>query len=700
MLKSLKLTNFRQHRNVNLQFTEGVTVIKGLNESGKSTIFEAISFALFGVRACRNNDITTWGEPQGSHRVDLTFTSGSKTYVLYRSTRGAELTAEDIRVSGQTEVTRYCEQLFGIPTGTAPLLMFASQNTLRGVLDATNSKAAQFVEDLAGFSQIEQWIETLQGDFPVGKSNQLEEALTYAKKSISDWTAELQQYPNPKEQVAQRRESLETSVKSVESQIAEAEKLKAEVELQQQNLADAPQQLQTARETLQSLKSSLAVFEHKAGQTLEEVSDEELQKALENYDTIQSDLKTWQQYAVLDGVEYPDYYQGSKTELEFAVIDYTDLKEGYLREQMALEAELKSLKQSIHTDLFCRTCNRAWDNAKQMEESNREIRQKIEDLEPRLSDVESKYKLAQSQLTRLIKISQYKVPDYSEAAGWEVDETVWPPKFTWPYLVPRKVSTKELEQAAVLIDNLKLRASQYQELKTQVLEAEAQVSRLKPQVSSLMSQVSSLETQVQEYQTLKQTLKTYDNRIQALQEELEQYQKALLQLPEYEKTLQAPIDRLKSYINDSQTQADKLEADLKELGVNNTLLKALRSIKPQVSKIIWDNLCSNISHYFSLMRGTSSVVGREDNGFSVDGNDVSSLSGSTLDVLGLALRVSLTKTFLPETSFLLLDEPFAACDSERQTQALGFVTSVGFNQVIIITHEETTEAVSDYLITL
>ena len=100
------------------------------------------------------------------------------------------------------------------------------------------------------------------------------------------------------------------------------------------------------------------------------------------------------------------------------------------------------------------------------------------------------------------------------------------------------------------------------------------------------------------------------------------------------------------------------------------------------------------------MRGCQSAVTKGDSGFLVDGRDTTSLSGSTLDILGIAIRVALTKTFMPSCRFLLLDEPFAACDLERQTQALGVVTSSGFEQVIIITHEDVSESAADHLFEL
>ena len=166
----------------------------------------------------------------------------------------------------------------------------------------------------------------------------------------------------------------------------------------------------------------------------------------------------------------------------------------------------------------------------------------------------------------------------------------------------------------------------------------------------------------------------------------------------FEDELRRPFERLRERIANLQVQAAEQRARLDETRKANALLKALRSLKPKVANQVWETVCQTASHYFSVMRGMSSVIGRDGTDFTADGRVVSSLSGSTQDVLGLALRVALTKTFLPTCP--LLDEPFAAADDERTQKALGFLTSAGFLQTIIITHEDSSEAVADHLITL
>ena len=47
-LKSLKLTNFKGARNVQIDFSENVTNIYGRNRAGKTTLFDAFTWVLFG----------------------------------------------------------------------------------------------------------------------------------------------------------------------------------------------------------------------------------------------------------------------------------------------------------------------------------------------------------------------------------------------------------------------------------------------------------------------------------------------------------------------------------------------------------------------------------------------------------------------------------------------------------------------------
>ena len=57
IIKSIKLQNFRSHSNTELNFDTGISVLIGENGAGKTSILEAISFALFKQHVAKIDDL-------------------------------------------------------------------------------------------------------------------------------------------------------------------------------------------------------------------------------------------------------------------------------------------------------------------------------------------------------------------------------------------------------------------------------------------------------------------------------------------------------------------------------------------------------------------------------------------------------------------------------------------------------------------
>jgi len=133
---------------------------------------------------------------------------------------------------------------------------------------------------------------------------------------------------------------------------------------------------------------------------------------------------------------------------------------------------------------------------------------------------------------------------------------------------------------------------------------------------------------------------------------------------------------------------------------HNELIRKLRSARPEIASKMWGTVLGAISRYFSQIRGEQSVVTRDADGFKVNGRSVAGLSGSTNDALGLAIRMALSKLFLPGVPFLMIDEGFSGADSNRELAGVGTLAGAGFSQVLLITHSDRPESVADNLITL
>jgi ATPase involved in DNA repair len=83
----LELRNFKPYGDASLELPDGVTVIHGLNGSGKSSLLQACFFALYGARALDGtlDDVITNGEEESD--IDLWFTHAGTQYHISRQLR-------------------------------------------------------------------------------------------------------------------------------------------------------------------------------------------------------------------------------------------------------------------------------------------------------------------------------------------------------------------------------------------------------------------------------------------------------------------------------------------------------------------------------------------------------------------------------------------------------------------------------------
>ena len=127
-LVSLQAQNFKKLKiSKPLPLSEGIILITGLNESGKSTILDAVLYALFGrvIRPSKmpsNEDIISYGN--GEAQVRLEFDIGETRYRVVREvhkTRPNRATLVEVRPNGMTkslassvkDVTAEVERLLG-----------------------------------------------------------------------------------------------------------------------------------------------------------------------------------------------------------------------------------------------------------------------------------------------------------------------------------------------------------------------------------------------------------------------------------------------------------------------------------------------------------------------------------------------------------------------------------------------------------
>lgn len=109
MIKDIQLKDFIAHRDTKLEFGKGITIFVGHNGSGKSSIIDAVTFALFGehLRGRSNKNLVRRGA--NSAMVQMHFTLNSREFSIVRglSSAGQQSFSQFVLVSdGDKTVNR------------------------------------------------------------------------------------------------------------------------------------------------------------------------------------------------------------------------------------------------------------------------------------------------------------------------------------------------------------------------------------------------------------------------------------------------------------------------------------------------------------------------------------------------------------------------------------------------------------------
>jgi exonuclease SbcC len=222
-LVSIELENFRQHRSTRIEFSPGVTGIIGKNGSGKTTVLEAISWALYGGPAVRGTNETLrwrWADGNAPAEVTLKFDLGPHTYTVTRrlesSRSSASLAIDGIPAkTGFKEVTESVTKLLGMDYQAFFTSFFTGQKELEFMRGMDGRSRAAAISRMLGYERLVRAREKANQD-RLGLAREIE-AL---ERGLGD----------PEEIIRRKNEALgavtdaEGDVKSAEKRAAEAAK--------------------------------------------------------------------------------------------------------------------------------------------------------------------------------------------------------------------------------------------------------------------------------------------------------------------------------------------------------------------------------------------------------------------------------------------------------------------------------------------
>jgi exonuclease SbcC len=159
-LNHLRLKNFRQHADTSIDFDTGLTGIIGPNGSGKTTILEAIAWALYGMPAARGTreGIRSLRAPaRAGVKVELDFDLAGHRYRVVRSMSTAELYLDGAAspiansLKGVTELLR---RRLGMSQQEFFNTYFTGQKELSVMAAMGPAERAQFLSRVLGYERL------------------------------------------------------------------------------------------------------------------------------------------------------------------------------------------------------------------------------------------------------------------------------------------------------------------------------------------------------------------------------------------------------------------------------------------------------------------------------------------------------------------------------------------------------------------
>jgi exonuclease SbcC len=158
-LKRLRLENFRQFAETEIEFGPGITGIVGPNGAGKTTLLEAIAWAIYGVQAVRGDkeSIRRHGAP-GRSRVEVTleFRLGAHEYVVIRDLYRAELRQDGQVVANSLKaVSEKLGRVLGMSHDEFFNTYFTGQKELAVMSSLGRTERAAFLSRVLGYERLE-----------------------------------------------------------------------------------------------------------------------------------------------------------------------------------------------------------------------------------------------------------------------------------------------------------------------------------------------------------------------------------------------------------------------------------------------------------------------------------------------------------------------------------------------------------------
>lgn len=358
IITSLILENIRSYKDATFEFEEGITFLSGDIGSGKSSILQAIEFALFGFKRgdLEGQQLLRRGSAKGS--VTLRLKKGNNIIEIYRSLKKSKTTINQengyIKIDdtlaelSPSEINAHLFEILHFPRSFLNkdrhliyrFCVYTPQEQLKEILYSENDKRLEVIRKL----------------FSIDKYKQLTSGIELYTKDLRDKKLRLKTKLEEKDEIFKRFKELSQENKNQLNYLGDLEKkikpLKKEVDELHKNSQEYSQkneEVQNKRLKVQTALEKLNAYSQRLGEINEEIKSLEKNISDSSSQDIQKKIKTIEKTI---GEKEKDIDNEKKSYQE--LISQQEKLQNYLIKQeeiKSLEKQLKKFNESNYSNL-------------------------------------------------------------------------------------------------------------------------------------------------------------------------------------------------------------------------------------------------------------------------------------------------------------------------------------------------------------
>ncbi len=671
LLKQIKLLNIRSYKDCDIVFPEGSIMLSGDIGAGKSTILQAVEFALFGItKEVSGASLLRNGEQSGA--VELLFSIDSKDVLIRRTLkRSSSSVTQDyghIILNGKKHERTATE----LKQEIIPLLQYPQELlTKKSMIYRYTVYTPQEEMKRILFEEKDHRLDTLRRVFGIDKYKNVCQATEVFVSSLKTRSKEL----------AGRITDIQVKDQEKEKKREELERLKADLNSLEPQLESKKRQLEEHDTKLRNLES---------------------QKA--NLEVLQRDL------AVVEAA------------LSHKEADHKRTRERLSRiedERKNILAQLKSMKFFVEK----RDIDQKVNELEEAESKIRLLRDKIQELKTIKSHAEkSAYDIASFDICPTCKQNISKDHVHSFVAKEE--------KNIKDCEMQIASAEKDLERFASLQRSLKENIDKLRQIERETEIARIQQQNLDSRDEELKIQQHSLHDLEKDLGQLKQKKEALALKISPhknIQQEYESIKRTVESLREEEKKLSIELNSLHVRSTDISVILQSLEKELAEKYEVKENIDYLRQMQHWLEEFfvplvmtMEKSVMLKVHHdfdqlfqkWFSIIIDNEVLKIRLDNEFTPiieqNGHEIeySFLSGGEKTAAALAYRLALNQVIntlvstIKTRDLIVLDEPTDGFSSEQLDRIRIVLDELKMKQIIIVSHENEIESFVNKIIRL